>query len=1097
MALVSPGVSISINDQSQYVNSNVGSIPLVVLATAQDKTYNGSPAAGTSKANAGKLLAFTSQRDLVTQMGAPSFQLSSAGSPVNGSEINEYGLLAAYSALGLSNQLFAIRADIDLNQLVGTSVRPVGAPSNGTYWLDTLNTSWGVFALNATTNSFTEITPLVITNPSQVSNDNGYGYAVPTPLSSVGQVGQYALVTVNTDGSTVDTIRLFYKAGANSTTFNNTWVQVGSTNWQNSTPAVTGRTLNPTITSTSTLTINGQGITTTSTTTPVAFASSINNAGIAGVSAVATTTGQVQIFVTNEADNGSGPGTMTLTDGTHSPLAAAGIDAGTYRAPGFQYSSFASVPTWFSTDTTTSRPTGSIWWKTTSTGSGFDAVLKQYNSSLAQFTPLTVPAYSTSSAAILYLDPVGGGTNIANGQVVATYDMSYDTTSNGLRFLAKQAEKTTTATGGTTSTLTSGQQIDISATQPGQANATATITLSGTTAGDLVSAILEANIPYVTATLNANDTITIIHTAGGEIVMSDVGSGTLLADAGFSSGSGVGFVVNSVTYTVTISNLMNITMDVVYQNNQPYSKPESGTYWYYSNPADIDIMINDGAGWKGYRQVAKDARGFNLVATDSAGVIITPSTAPTSQSSGAGLQPGDLWLDSGDLANFPSLYRYTGAAWVAIDNTDHTSSNGIIFADARWDTSGTTDPVTGALPPVTSLLTSPYIDQDAPDYRLYPRGTLLFNTRRSGYNVKKFVANYFNSTSFPNAPTVPGATSVLPDVKDAWLSASGADSNNVAWFGSKSQRNIVTDAMQAALDSNLDVLSPNYQFNLICAPNYPELIPNMLTLNDNRGDTAFVIGDTPLDLAPNTVDITNWTNNTTGNGLPTDAAGSPYLALYYPAGRTNDLSGNQVVVPASHAVLRTYLYNDNQSYPWFAPAGTHRGLISNMSDIGYISSRTGQFVHNSISQGMRDALSTLRINPLTQLPNSGLVIWGQLTRSSDTTARNRVNVVRLENYLRSIFSTVANGYLFEPNDAITRKSIASQVESALNNILAHRGLYDFLVICDTSNNTPSTIANNQLYVDVAIEPMRDVEFIYIPIAIYNPGSIAALNTTSS
>jgi phage tail sheath protein FI len=195
--------------------------------------------------------------------------------------------------------------------------------------------------------------------------------------------------------------------------------------------------------------------------------------------------------------------------------------------------------------------------------------------------------------------------------------------------------------------------------------------------------------------------------------------------------------------------------------------------------------------------------------------------------------------------------------------------------------------------------------------------------------------------------------------------------------------------------------------------------------------------------------------------------------------------------------LRTYLYNDQVAYPWFAPAGANRGLVSNLSDIGYIDSTTGNFVHNAVSQGLRDALFNLSINPITQLPGTGLAIWGQLTRSLDSTARNRVNVVRLENYLRTIFNSVANGYLFEPNDAVTRKSIASQIESSLNNILAHRGLYDFLVICDTSNNTPATIANNQLYVDVAIEPMKDVEFIYIPIAIYNPGSIAALNTQST
>jgi phage tail sheath protein FI len=87
--------------------------------------------------------------------------------------------------------------------------------------------------------------------------------------------------------------------------------------------------------------------------------------------------------------------------------------------------------------------------------------------------------------------------------------------------------------------------------------------------------------------------------------------------------------------------------------------------------------------------------------------------------------------------------------------------------------------------------------------------------------------------------------------------------------------------------------------------------------------------------------------------------------------------------------------------------------------------------------------------------------------------------------------------LFEPNDQITRTSIARQIEGALHSVLSKSGLYDFLVICDSSNNTPSIIANQQLYVDIAIEPMRDVEFIYIPIALYNPQEISKLQARST
>jgi len=1095
MALVSPGISISINDQSQYVNANVGSVPLVILATAQDKTYNGAPATGTSKANAGKLLAFSGQRDLVTQMGTPTFQISSSGTPINGSEINEYGLMTAYSALGLSNQLFAIRADIDLDQLIGTSVRPDSPPADGTYWLDTINTVWGINVLNATTNTFSSVTPLSITNAAQVYNDNNFAYNVPTPIASVGNVGQYAMVLVNTDGTIPTVIRLFYKASANSVGLNNTWVQVGSANWQNSLPVVTGTIKNPTITASSTLTINTITVTTSSTTTVAALAASINSANIPGVSAAAVG-GQLELFATSAAAStgGSANGKITLTDGTNTPLANCGITVGSYYCPYLFYGSFAQAPTggWYSTDTQP-RPSGSIWWKTTSTGQGFNPVLTQYSSASGSFVPVTVPLYANATIAINAEDPVGGGANIAAGTTFAQFSLA-DTTSNNFKFTPFTGQPVI-GTGGTPSTFTAGNSYTVQSTAPGTAAfASTTITLSGTTATSFVSDLLAANIPYVTASVNANGTISISHTSEGQILLTNV-TGTPLTAAGFVNGQGSGFTIRTITGQVIITNITNITGNINYQASAPYAAPATGTFWYYSEPADVDIMINNGNGWYGYKNVSSDVRGYNLGNTDPEGVIVTATVPPATQTDSTPLVAGDLWLDSGDLANFPSLYRYNGRAWVAIDNTDHVSANGIIFADARWDSTGTTDVVAGALPSITTLLTSNYIDQDAPDYRLYARGTLLFNMRRSGYNVKKFVPGYFNATSFPNLPTVPGASSSLPTIKDAWVTASGLNEQEVMNAGSMAQRQMVVDAMEAAVSSNLDVLSPVYNFNLICAPGYPELIPDMVTLNDNRGATAFVIADAPMDLAPNTIDLTNYFDNTMGGGLPQIA--SPYLGVYYPAGLTNDLAGNQVVVPASHAVLRTFLYNDQVAYPWFAPAGTKRGLVDNLSDIGYIDSVSGGFVHNGINQGLRDALFGLNVNVITQLPNVGLVVFAQQTRSGTSSAQSRVNVARLENYLRTIFASISTGYLFEPNDQITRKSIAREFELALNNILALRGLYDFLVICDTSNNTPFTISNDQLYVDVAIEPIRDVEFIYIPIAIYNPGSIKALGASST
>jgi len=1126
MALVSPGIQISINDQSQYVNSNIGSVPLVVLATAQDKIYNGSAATGTYKANAGMLQSFASQRELVTALGTPKFQLSASGTPVNGSELNEYGLLAAYSALGVSNQLYAIRADVDLAQLTGTSVRPTAEAADGTYWMNTATTQFGIYELSNATNSFSNVEPTIILAASQVYNDSNYAYNVPTPISSIGAPGDYALVFVNTDGTTAKTIRLFYKTDstalpvANGGPGPNTWVQVGGTSWQYAVPVAFGTATNVTLSNSSVLTINTIAVTLAgSGTLGISdLATTINGANIAGVKA-ASINGKLALYVTSSAkSNGSTvDGKMIIADGLHAPLAVAAVttssaqvtslnSSGAYYAPYMFYGNYAQAPSggWYATDSQP-RPNGSIWWKTTSTGGGFSPVLEQYSAATMTWSTLNSPMYQSLDSAIYAFDPIGGGVNIATGQPTAIFGIS-DTTSNNLQFFTQAAGGVSTGTGGSllsATPFTPGTSFTIQSSAPGtSALTTTTITLSSTSPSSFVSDVLAANIPYVTATFNSTDgtygSISFAHTAGGDIMLQNVTSGITapLTVARFVAGQGKNLVINTVLNTIEIDSWTNVTTNIQYKSNEPYTAPATGTYWYYSNPADIDVMVNDN-GWKGYQNVSSDVRGYNLVNTDDNGPIISAGVAPLAQSSGAQLQKGDLWLDSADLVNYPKLYRYNGTVWVAIDNTDHTSGNGIIFADARWDTSGTTDVISGNLPAISKLNFSNYIDLDAPDYRLYPRGTLLFNTRRSGYNIKKFVANYFNSTSFPvpsSTPNTPGAT---PTITNAWVSVSGLNSNGVMNSGSAAQRAIVVAALASAIDSNTDAIEDIYNFNLLVCPGYPEVTSNLINLNNNRSNTGFIIGDTPMTLAPNTIDITNWVNNKTGNGLPQVAATDPYTGIYYPAGRTTDLAGNVVAVPASYAVLRTFLHSDQISYPWFAPAGVTRGLVSNLSDLGYINAATGAWIHNGINQGIRDAIYPLNINPITQLPNTGIVVWGQKTRNASTTSRSSINVVRLENYLRRIFKTVSNGYLFEQNDTITRKSIARQIEGALNDVLSKRGVYDFLVICDHSNNTSQTIAAQQLYVDVAIEPMRDVEFIYIPIALYNPGDIASLQISST
>jgi hypothetical protein len=137
MALVSPGVQVSIIDESNYISSATNSVPYFLIATAQNKASGSGVgvAAGTTAANANKAYLITSQRDLTATFGNPFFYKTTTGTPINGYELNEYGLLAAYSALGITNRAYVQRCDIDLTELTASLVRPTGEPNNGAYCL--------------------------------------------------------------------------------------------------------------------------------------------------------------------------------------------------------------------------------------------------------------------------------------------------------------------------------------------------------------------------------------------------------------------------------------------------------------------------------------------------------------------------------------------------------------------------------------------------------------------------------------------------------------------------------------------------------------------------------------------------------------------------------------------------------------------------------------------------------------------------------------------------------------------------------------------------------------------------------------------------
>ena len=1021
MALTSPGVEVTVINESFYVPSDAGTTPLIIVTAVQDK-LNGAGsavAAGTKTANANSVYLISSQRELTETFGDPKFYTDSANNSLNGYELNEYGLQAAYSFLGIANRAFVLRANVNLSQLIGSATAPSAAPTNGSYWFDLSATVPGLFEWSATDQAFTTINPIYITSTSDLVGATTTG----APKTAVGSQGAYAINTTN------NTNKIYYKNSSNA------WVQVGTSSWSGGTKL-------------------------------------------------------------------------------------------------FQTSAHSSRPEWKTAES--NAPTGSVWFKTTTPNSGANVAVKKYNSSTSAWSVVNAPLYANNHSAIYGIDSVNGGSGISAGTLYTQYNAAEQST------LTQTFGDTTPALadftvfkyeGGVTSitsktltpTFTNTHAIKIQESLKGQSalDTAKTVTLGGTGADDFVAAISAAGFTNISATKLSTGAIKITHALGGEFRMWNVSAGTALADAGFGTSNAHDYGSYTANSATKVDNLYvapaGYTEDstqpaVVVATNwkrlsytastsEPSNEPTNGTLWYNTN-LEADIMVHNGTAWKGYVQV--------YASTDPNGPQFS-STKPTTQSDGTALVANDLWIDTSDLENYPKIYRYDttltdGANFVLIDNTDQTTETGIVFADARWQTDTDKDDSlssggAGTASSIKNLLSDDFVDPDAPNPTLYPKSILLFNTRRSGYNVKEYRNSYVTTTTYPGSGSSGkgniryGNESVSTYFPDRWVTKNANNDNGSGTFGRKAVRKVIVQQLKSEIDTNQAIREDQRGFNIIACPGYPEVIANLVNLNTDRNNTSFVVGDSPMRLAGNSTAITNWANNSSGasdNGDEGLVTSSDYLGVFYPAGRTSDNTGNTIVVPPSHMMLRVLANNDNVAFPWFAPAGTRRGIVDNATSVGYINSATGEFQQIALTESIRDSMHSAKINPITFFSGTGILNFGNLTKTSESSALDRINVSRLTVYLRTQLDKIAKPFIFEPNDSLTRNEIKAAIESFLLELVGQRALYDFLVVCDEQNNTATRIDRNELYVDIAIEPVKSVEFIYIPLRIKNTGEIANL-----
>jgi hypothetical protein len=171
-------------------------------------------------------------------------------------------------------------------------------------------------------------------------------------------------------------------------------------------------------------------------------------------------------------------------------------------------------------------------------------------------------------------------------------------------------------------------------------------------------------------------------------------------------------------------------------------------------------------------------------------------------------------------------------------------------------------------------------------------------------------------------------------------------------------------------------------------------------------------------------------------------------------------------VPLNGDIAGICARNDINNFPWYSPAGTSRGTILNAVKLAYNPSKT-----------QRDKLYSNRINSVITSPGSGIILYGDKTAYGKSSAFDRINVRRLFIYLENAISDAAKNVLFEFNDEVTRTNFVNTIEPFLRDVQAKRGIYDYIVVCDETNNTSAVIDNQEFIADIYIKPARSVNFI--------------------
>ena len=238
----------------------------------------------------------------------------------------------------------------------------------------------------------------------------------------------------------------------------------------------------------------------------------------------------------------------------------------------------------------------------------------------------------------------------------------------------------------------------------------------------------------------------------------------------------------------------------------------------------------------------------------------------------------------------------------------------------------------------------------------------------------------------------------------------------------------------------------------------------LISIANQRKDCVATIGAHKSDL----VGQTNTTTQTTNlikyfSSLPS----SSYAIFDSGYKYTYDRFNNQFrYIPCNADIAGLMTRTNIVAYPWFSPAGQQRGILNNAIKLAY-----------NPNKAQRDQLYPQRINSIVTQPGIGTLLFGDKTALGYASAFDRINVRRLFLTIEQALERAAQAQLFELNDELTRANFKNIVEPYLRDVQAKRGLYGFLVVCDTTNNTPDVIDNNEFRADIFLKPAKSINFV--------------------